>query len=110
MQTPFEKLYEMRFHEAAVWGAITFVRHFNPQVTLKDVLTTFREYFGMDENSFPIDSAMVNFYRTNEKISVLVRRKKLSAGEEKEIMVQNIQCIKQMLDEFLEKNSTHVGK
>lgn len=109
MQTPFEKLYEMRFHDAAIWGAITFVRHYNPSVTMKDVLETFQEYFGMSENNFPIDSAMVNFYRTNTKIRSLVNNKKFDKNDQ-EKMLQLLTSVRDTLDEFIDKNKVDGGK
>lgn len=68
-KSTLERLYQTRFHEAALWGAITFVREFTGNDLLaREVILSYQSYFGLDEDTFPCDCAYVQFTRVNKKI------------------------------------------
>lgn len=96
----------MRFHEAALWGAITFVRHFTKnQTTGKEIMEAFQDYFGLDEDSFPTDCAWVIYGRTSEKIRLsrkgeLPKEPKLFKSE----IVNEVRQMRKTIDEWLKNN------
>lgn len=63
------KVYESRFHQAALWGAITFVRIMSDSsVHVKDVIQQYQSYMGLDEDSLDSDSAYMSYFRLNKMV------------------------------------------
>ncbi len=96
----------MRFHEAALWGAITFVRRFtNNNITGREIMEAFQDYFGLDEETFPSDCAWVMFGRINEKVRLSMKHsepkdQKLFKTE----LVIEVKNMKSLLENWLDEH------
>lgn len=67
----FRKFTEIRFHDAALWGAATFVTQVT-NMSQKDVIIAFRNYFGLSEDELSLECARVSLQRTNARVRATI--------------------------------------
>ena len=64
-----DSFYRTQFFTAALWGAITFVSKMSDgKLSRREVIEEFKNHLGLDELNFPTGSALIAYYRLNEKI------------------------------------------
>ncbi len=101
-KSSLERLYQTRFHEAALWGAITFVRMFTGSDKMgREIILAYQKYFGLNEDTFPADSAYVQFSRVNKKIKEARKTTDAQPVMYKGQMMQELREMKNQLDEII---------
>lgn len=103
-KNPLQNFYQTNFHTAALWGAITFVRELcgDQNISIRTVIEEFRNYLGYDENNLPIDSAMMAYYRTNEKIRASIGKEDKTLPLFRSEVVSELQDIRNAINFHLD--------
>jgi hypothetical protein len=97
-----ERIQEMSFHESALWSAITFVKYFDPNRSIKEIIRAYKGYLSIDEDVLSDEVAAVTYHRTIEKVKRL-KRKRFEKGAFPSELKEQIESLKNVL-EAMEQN------
>jgi hypothetical protein len=99
LKNNLERLQEINFHEAALWSAITFVKYFDPNKSIKEIIRSYKAYLQIDEDVLSDEVAAVTYHRTIEKVKRL-KRKRFEKGAFPSELKEQIDSLKNVLSEF----------
>jgi hypothetical protein len=94
-----ERLQEINFHESALWSAITFVKYFDPNKSIKEIIRAYKSYLCIDEDVLSDEVAAVTYHRTIEKVKRL-KKKRFEKGAFPSELREQIDSLKNVLGEF----------
>ncbi len=94
-----ERIQEMNFHESAIWSAITFVKYFDPNRSIKEIIRAYKAYLSIDEDVLSDEVAAVTYHRTIEKVKRL-KRNKFEKGSFPSELKEQLESLKNVLSEM----------
>lgn len=100
-KTPLTKMLLMNFHEAALWGAITLTKRFNPDLAVREIIRAYKEELDLSDYNLPETLGWVVYSRINTKINRARNELNQSDHKFKGELVEDIEHMKKQLDELV---------